>query len=377
MGKNKPNKPPAPTTKSKGSPKIVYAGVAMLVGAAAVAWQLYGGGAPPKVPEPPKTNRRQTTTTESPKKQQAAAKQQRSKPPSPPPPRPMVSGKVDPNCVDSDESCESWARSGECDRNQGFMHSNCRASCHICNGGKPKPKRANACEDSNTNCATWAAIGECQSNPGFMLQNCPVTCKMCQSETCKDELDDCTARCKGGIASNYSENLNCYYEPELVEKCAWTCGACKEHRFDKPQCERRKGTKPAATPGSVDKMFNRIKDDLPNAFTPGSGTTPSVNVLSSEPWVITIDDFLSSEECDDILKAGSHSGTAWGRSQAGDGVQAARTSSTAWCKGACLQHPTVQRVEQRVSDLLGGIPMDNAEPMQVRAASTQHTHAQP
>ena len=142
MGKNKPNKPPAPTAKSKGSPKIVYAGVAMLVGAAAVAWQLYGGGAPPKVPEPPKTNRRQTTTTESPKRQQAAAKQQRSKPPSPPPPRPMVSGKVDPNCVDSDESCESWARSGECDRNQGFMHSNCRASCHICNGGKPKPKRA-------------------------------------------------------------------------------------------------------------------------------------------------------------------------------------------------------------------------------------------
>ena len=89
-----------------------------------------------------------------------------------------------------------------------------------------------------------------------------------------------------------------------------------------------------------------------------------VTVLSEEPWVIVIDDFLSSAEADEILKAGSSSGTAWGRSQAGDGVQAARTSSTAWCKGKCLANPTVRAVEDRVSTLLG-IPMENAEPMQV------------
>ena len=54
------------------------------------------------------------------------------------------------------------------------------------------------CLDHNSQCPYWAAIGECQSNPGFMLNNCPVTCKMCQSETCKDELDDCAERSRGG-----------------------------------------------------------------------------------------------------------------------------------------------------------------------------------
>jgi len=186
-----------------------------------------------------------------------------------------------------------------------------------------------------------------------------VTCKMCQSETCKDDLPDCTDRCRGGAASNFSDTLHCYYEPELVEKCAWTCGACKEHRFDVPSCKRRKGVQPGAVPGSVNRIFERIVAE-----------EPGVNVLSdgrkaAEPWVITIDDFLSPSECEDILNAGSLKGSAWARSQAGDGVQAARTSSTAWCKGACLQNPTVQTVEQRVSTLLGGIPMENAEPMQV------------
>jgi len=255
--------------------------------------------------------------------------------------------------VDDDPNCEQWARSGECERNRAYMERSCRASCHVCASNKPKPKPVEECEDRNANCATWAAIGECQSNPGFMLQNCPITCKMCQSKTCRDELDDCADRCRGGAASNYSESLHCYSNPELVEKCAWTCGACKEHRFKKPQCARAPGSTPAAVPGTVNSMFQRIVDG-----------TPGVTVLSEEPWVIVIDDFLSSAEADEILKAGSSSGTAWGRSQAGDGVQAARTSSTAWCKGKCLANPTVRAVEDRVSTLLG-IPMENAEPMQV------------
>tara|TARA_B110001452_G_scaffold72843_1_gene58920 strand:+ start:702 stop:2198 length:1497 start_codon:yes stop_codon:yes gene_type:complete len=379
MGNNKPKpnksggqapQPPSlaqpskkkPKKKDSGSAKYLYASVAVVVAAAAVALPyLYASQAPLEAPPPiddPSFQDRK------PKKEKKAKKA--PSPPTPTPARPgPQSGPIDPSCVDENESCEQWARSGECDRNTQFMHSGCRASCHICNGGKRPPKRLGACEDSNDNCATWAAIGECQSNPGFMLQNCPVTCKMCQSETCKDDLPDCTERCKGGAASNFSENLQCYHEPELVEKCAWTCGACKEHRFDRPQCERRKGLKAGvgkpgedSVAGSVNEIFERIV-----------ASRPDVNVLSSPeadgPWVVTIDNFLSDDECEDIIAAGSTDGTQWGRSMAGDGVQAARTSSTAWCQGKCLKHPTTQKVEQRVSSLLGGIPMENAEPMQV------------
>lgn len=261
---------------------------------------------------------------------------------------------IDPDCIDDDGNCEAWASSGECENNKLYMHANCRASCQVCNGGKPPPLKKNNCADTNENCATWAAIGECQSNPGYMLTQCPVTCKMCQSDTCKDDWDDCAERCRGPATSNFSESWACYYEPELVKKCAWTCGACKEHRFDKPECKRDPDAKQAVHPGDVNKIFQRIVDEV-----------PGVEVLSSEPWVLTIDDFVSSEEADAIIKAGSNSGSSWARSQAGDGVQASRTSSTAWCSGRCLRDGTVQAVEQRVTDLLGGIPMEHAEPMQV------------
>lgn len=47
----------------------------------------------------------------------------------------------DPGCVDDHSSCEVWAKTGECDRAVRFMNKSCKASCHVCNGGKPPPKK--------------------------------------------------------------------------------------------------------------------------------------------------------------------------------------------------------------------------------------------
>ena len=366
---SKPNRPPAPASKktSDGSgAKSVYLLCAGIVAIGAIGMQsspstvsdvlAMVGLRQSAVPEAPPVRQQQQ------QQQRSASKAQSQQPPprkartaSKTPAAAVPSGPLDPGCVDADSNCEYWAKTGECDRNTGFMHSNCRASCHICNGGKPAPKKQGACEDTNAMCATWAAIGECQSNPGYMLGQCPVTCKMCQSDTCFDAWDDCPTRCRGGIDSNYSETLNCYYDPELVDKCAWTCGACKEHRFDRPACTRDRNAKAAASKkGDVNAIFQRIVDEV-----------PQVTVLSSDPWVLLIDDFLSDAESDAVQRAGSNSGTSWERSKAGDGVQAARTSSTSWCKGRCMQDPTINTVEQRVTDLMGGIPMEHAEPMQV------------
>jgi len=361
---NTPKKPPKQDGKrtagsSSTTHRWTYAAMAAIVALAAVGLQVAGvlpvsfqkvTTEPPPRSMPKQQNAQQQSKRTKPKSESKRAPTREQ----PPPEAAQKRTPIDPNCKDDHESCEQWARGGECSSNPAFMEKGCRASCHICNGGKPKPKEKNACEDSNANCATWAAIGECQSNPGYMLGQCPVTCKMCQSATCRDDLDDCPQLCRGPASSNFSDSYNCYYQPELVEKCAWTCGACKEHRFHKPQCKRDAGAKAAALPGSVNKIFKRIVDEV-----------PGVTILSSDPWILTIDNFLTSEESDAVLKAGSNSGTDWARSQAGDGVQAARTSSTAWCKGKCLQDPTVRAVEQRVSSLLGGIPMENAEPMQV------------
>jgi hypothetical protein len=233
------------------------------------------------------------------------------------------------------------------------MQKSCKWSCGICDGTGVAKQRS-ACEDTNVNCATWASIGECESNPGFMKAQCPVTCRLCQSATCRDELPDCAERVRGTAASNFS-NTGCYTVPNMREQCAWTCTACGLKPA--PHCRRAPAELPAATPGSGDRMFESLSARSGAHVLSSPGTTDG-------PWVVALDDFLTHAEADALLKAGSTSGTGWARSQAGDGVQSARTSSTSWCRGACLRDPDVVAVQERVREYTG-VPVPNAEYMQM------------
>jgi hypothetical protein len=197
-----------------------------------------------------------------------------------------------------------------------------------------------------------------------MKAQCPVTCRLCQSDTCRDELPDCAERVRGAETSNFS-NTGCYTIPGMREQCAWTCTACGLK--PSPHCRRAPDEQPAATPGSGDRMFESL------AARPGA-TVLSSPAKHAGPWVVLLDNFMSAAEADALLKAGSTSGTSWARSQAGDGVQAARTSSTAWCRGGCLRDPDVVAVQKRVQEYTG-VPVPNAEYMQVRMlgeAGTSH-----
>jgi len=42
-------------------------------------------------------------------------------------------------CQDNNAYCSSWASSGECQRNPGYMLPNCQMSCHQCDGPSPGP----------------------------------------------------------------------------------------------------------------------------------------------------------------------------------------------------------------------------------------------
>ena len=48
--------------------------------------------------------------------------------PDPPRVRPHVPGA----CEDWNDNCDDWASSGECDKNPGYMHKECRLSCKLC-----------------------------------------------------------------------------------------------------------------------------------------------------------------------------------------------------------------------------------------------------
>eukprot|EP00878_Enallax_costatus_P025017 GHUV01026734.1.p1 GENE.GHUV01026734.1~~GHUV01026734.1.p1 ORF type:complete len:169 (+),score=33.04 GHUV01026734.1:608-1114(+) len=47
-------------------------------------------------------------------------------------------------CVDANENCDYWARSGECDKNKAYMHIYCKLSCKLCHKQEHKTGEAAA-----------------------------------------------------------------------------------------------------------------------------------------------------------------------------------------------------------------------------------------
>lgn len=44
----------------------------------------------------------------------------------------LVGGALDEECADAHANCATWAATGECDKNRGFMSQTCPQSCHTC-----------------------------------------------------------------------------------------------------------------------------------------------------------------------------------------------------------------------------------------------------
>ena len=234
------------------------------------------------------------------------------------------------------------------------MNASCQRSCSLCPAvlggqGSQTPRmeaQQRRCEDKSSFCGQWAAVGECDSNPGYMRVNCPVTCHLCQSARCHDvDVKQCAAQARAGA---------CRAEPDrMYKECRWSCKWCAMETGSR--CRRAAGDMPAARQGTLEYMFGRAVED-PSFRT----LTPRVH--SRDPWVVSFETFLSHEESERIIQVG---GRGWQRSQAGDGVQAVRTSSTAWCDpGSCQRDPVLTRIRRRISNLTL-VPERNAEHMQV------------
>jgi len=83
---------------------------------------------------------------------------------------------------------------------------------------------------------------------------------------------------------------------------------------------------------------------------------------SDGPWVITLENFLSSEEISTLLKWGAERG--YDRSQAGDAVVDVRTSSHAWCLDGCHDDPVVAALRRRIEGVTS-VPQSNYESFQL------------
>lgn len=176
----------------------------------------------------------------------------------------------------------------------------------------PDPK----CADKAPECGQWASIGECVANPGFMMVSCASSCDMC-------DMQDYRKRC-------------------AVDE-----------------------TVPLSVPpGAMDATFRHAS----SAF---ASLEPVV--LSSDPWVLQFDAFLSDDEADALIRGGAAKGWALSEdagAMRSDGSFEAirsshRTSMTAWCDtAACQADAHIQRVMERAENVTR-VPQANSEFVQV------------
>lgn len=175
----------------------------------------------------------------------------------------------------------------------------------------------------------------------------------------------------------------------MVLKCAPACMSCDQLSYDL-RCEsflRRQANHSSNDiwqTGDLNRFFERIT--APNN---ASYLQPSqaITILSQPrpenghalPWVITIDHFLTDEECDRFIQFGEEKGfepSTWSGAVQLDGsieniASEARTSSNTWCDASCATDPVVQNVSRRI-ETLTGVPQVNTELFQL----LKYTHGQ-
>eukprot|EP00546_Thalassionema_frauenfeldii_P019754 CAMPEP_0178903498 /NCGR_PEP_ID=MMETSP0786-20121207/5186_1 /TAXON_ID=186022 /ORGANISM="Thalassionema frauenfeldii, Strain CCMP 1798" /LENGTH=439 /DNA_ID=CAMNT_0020574867 /DNA_START=24 /DNA_END=1343 /DNA_ORIENTATION=- len=300
----------------------------------------------------------------------------------------------DPSCKDQHEQCSFWASLDECVKNPHYMLNNCAKSCQVCDWSAKKIKKRIAeltgtvnektddeeepdltetpygvtqtaegkheeatlkiienvtkymdeivfvdpayskikdvCKNRNKLCAFWAHIGECEKNPAFMQIQCAPSCYTC------DQVDFDT-RCP------FDESV-----PTI-----WNAG------------------------DGVNKMFERITTEpYYQKYEPKIHVQPSPPASSDikeGPWVITLDNFLTDEECELLIKLGEEEGYEQSMDvgpKKFDGSyegykNSRRTSTNAWCQEDCYKE--IQKKTDIVSKMenLTAIPDANAEYLQM------------
>ena len=110
--------------------------------------------------------------------------------------------------------------------------------------------------------------------------------------------------------------------------------------------------------GDLNKVFERIVVDFPIVHI---HSRPSAEEAINDPWVLTIDNFLTGKECERLIEMGHELGyersTSVGMTNF-DGtyeetVIEGRTSTNTWCGEECNSDPIISVVLQKIEHLTG------------------------
>ncbi|KAL7527065.1 hypothetical protein ACHAWF_002025, partial [Thalassiosira exigua] len=190
--------------------------------------------------------------------------------------------------------------------------------------------------------------------PGYMGKHCPAACRICP-------MVDIANRCPIDPESNVFKpgDMNVMFE-RLLEEAG-----------QDPSTYSRENLPVGGKHPSFGEMkvitspYHDVMPYLSEADHEDFGFQPL-------PWVVTIDGFLSDEECDLLAKHGDTQGYERSETFSAQTIDGSteyfesegRTSTNTWCKEGCEDDPVVERVIERIAKLTG-IPYDNYEHFQL------------
>jgi len=173
--------------------------------------------------------------------------------------------------------------------------------------GKPLQVDLSVCKDRYEFCERIAKKGKCAATPGWMILNCPVACGSCH-------LRDPNVRCR-------REFLNISSTPIYLD-------------------------------GEMDNLFESLQSRW------GAESFGKIEVLSRDPLVATIENFVTDEEAHTIIslqKEFSKSmeyGSVNEFGETGHLFSSRRTSKNSWCDEECIKHRDTQSVLSRIEQVL-------------------------
>lgn len=157
--------------------------------------------------------------------------------------------------------------------------------------------------------------------------------------------------------------------------CAPSCKACHMIDWYARGCSMPENTSELDVwkPGDLNKMFERIVADYRNV---NIISKPSAIEAEDGPWVLTIDNFLSDEECEHLIAWGHKLGYERSRNDDGDvnSINEGRTSSQSWCRTECHNDPKTIPILQRVEALTGISDLNSEELQLLRYEPGQRYH---
>jgi len=304
-------------------------------------------------------------------------------------------------CTNKHENCDFWAKEDECNQNPAFMLHNCEKACGVCNlsqnrvqqevkrrykklhpnENNEQQKEEKEEEEEKEPDATETPYGVSQSIVGergaevrTIVNN--VTNYMDKIVFVDPKYHKVKNDCKNRheLCAFWSLIGECEANPAFMTlSCAPTCYSCHLIDFD-TRCPYNASVPTVWNEGDLNRMFERMTTD--SYFV--ENYKPTIHVMPDPPseeikygpWVVTLDTFLTDEECDLLIQLGGEEGYEISMDVGAKKFDGSfegyknnrRTSTNAWCKEGCAEKAS--SVLQKIENVTG-IPDANSEYLQL------------